>query len=125
VCSTVVVRCPLSICVSFLIYITESVVIKWIAVPLKCLSEENVTSELYLDYDSGEKLVDEESAFLNIHFFWFKREVIRIVTDDGTWRSEVILDTNIYSTQFGFGHNATPDTKDCSSAIEYSLLFLT
>jgi hypothetical protein len=88
------VRIPLFIYISFLIYTTEFIINKQTARPLKCLhlSEENMVSGLYLDQDSGEKLADEEPAVWNIHFFLFKRVLIRVLADDGRWKTEVVLD---------------------------------
>jgi hypothetical protein len=37
-----------------------------------------MVSGLYIDQDSGEKLVNEEPTVWNILFFLFKRELIRI-----------------------------------------------
>jgi hypothetical protein len=71
------VRCLPCIFIIFLIYITEFIINKYVAGHLKCLnlSEENKASELYLDQDSGEKLVHEVPAVRNVIFFLglFKR----------------------------------------------------
>jgi hypothetical protein len=56
--STVTVNCPLCICISLFMYITE------VTGPLKChcLSGENIGSEPHLDQDLKEKLLDEEPS---------------------------------------------------------------
>jgi hypothetical protein len=63
------VRCPLCISVSFLTNITEYIINKQIAEPLKPANEENLVSGVCIDKDSGQKLLEEEPAVWNKRFY--------------------------------------------------------